>query len=153
MDGLPLHPALVHFPIAMGLVIPIVGAALLVATRRDDALVGRALWLPAGLQFLCVVLAFFAQRTGDEDHHLVEDFVDRALIHAHEEAGEVAFISAGVTLLVWFVAAVAKNPGLGRKAGWAAVAVGLVAMGLALRAGKLGGELVYLHGAAQAFTQ
>ena len=151
MDGMPLHPALVHFPIAFALLTPFLGAALLWWTRERDNLAREALRIPAVLQLVTTVAAFGAQRTGDEEHHEVEDVVERALIHAHEESGELFFIACIATALVWFASAVATKPGVARKAAVVAVLVGLVAAGLGLRAGHMGGELVYLHGAAEAW--
>ena len=151
MNGLPLHPAIVHFPLAFAVLVPLLGVAVLLWTRERDALTMEALRLPAGLQLITLVAAFFAQRTGDEDHHQVEDVVERALIHAHEEAGELFFIATGVTMLLWFAAAVSTRADVARKAAMLAVVAGLVAAGLGLRAGEKGGELVYHHGAADAW--
>ncbi|MCO4771033.1 MAG: hypothetical protein KDA24_13445 [Deltaproteobacteria bacterium] len=151
MNGLPLHPAIVHFPIAFAVLIPFLGAAFLLWTRENDSLAQQLLRVPAVLQVVTAIVAFIAQRTGDEDHHQVEDFVDRALIHEHEEAGELFFIGSIVTAVFWFASAVAKKPDMARKAAITAVVVGLVAAGLGLRAGEMGGELVFIHGGAEAW--
>ena len=153
MNDLPLHPSLVHFPIALAVLVPILGALLLLGTRRDDATAHRAFRLPTLAQAAALLFGLAAQRTGDGDHHEVEKFVDRAIIHAHEEAGELFLITAGVTLVLWFAAAAAARVDLGRKVAVAAVVVGIVGGGLALRAGHKGGELVYRYGAAGAYTQ
>ena len=151
MNELPLHPAIVHFPIAFALLIPFLGAGFLLWTRENDSLVQQVLRVPLALQVVTVVAGFVAQRTGDEEHHRVEDVVDRGLIHEHEEAGELFFIACIVTLLAWFASAVAKEPDLARKAAILAVVLGLVTAALGLRAGEMGGELVYIHGAAEAW--
>jgi len=151
MNGLPLHPAVVHIPIAFALLIPFLGAVFLMWTREEDALAQRILRVPAVLQAITVVAAFGAQRTGDEDHHKVEEFVDRALIHEHEEAGELFFIACIVTLLPWFASAIAKRADVARKSAITGILFGLVAAWLAVRAGDLGGALVYHHGAAEAW--
>lgn len=151
MNGLPLHPAIVHIPIAFALLVPFLGAVFLMMTREEDSLAQRLLRVPAGLQLVTVVGAFFAQRTGDEDHHRVEDFVDKALIHEHEEAGELFFIACIVTLLPWFASAIAKEADVARKSAITGILCGLVAAWLAVRAGDLGGALVYHHGAAEAW--
>jgi uncharacterized membrane protein len=151
MNGLPLHPAIVHFPIAFALLVPVLGAAVLWWTRQRDELAREALRIPAALQAVVAVGCFFAQRTGDDEHHEVEDVVDRALIHAHEESGELFLIVSLVTLVAWFASAVAGRVALARKAALVAVVLGIVAAGLGLRAGHKGGELVYEHGAAEAW--
>jgi len=152
MNGLPLHPAIVHFPLALSVIVPLLGVALLVWTRRNDDLAVQVLRIPAALQILTVLGAFAAQRTGDDDHHIVEEIVDRNLIGEHEDAGELFFIALGVTLVIWFASAAAKRPAVARKAAIVAVVAGLVAAGLGLRAGELGGALVYHHGAAGAWA-
>ena len=38
MNGLPLHPAIVHFPLAFALLVPLLGIAILISTRDRDAL-------------------------------------------------------------------------------------------------------------------
>ncbi len=151
MNELPLHPAIVHFPIAFALLIPFLGAGFILWTRENDSLVQQVLRVPLVLQVVTVIAGFVAQRTGDEDHHRVEDFVDRGLIHEHEEAGELFFIACIVTMLAWFASAAAKKPDLARKAAITAVILGLVTAALGIRAGEMGGELVYIHGAAEAW--
>ena len=151
MDGLPWHPSVVHFPLVLAVLVPFLGMLLWWSTRTEDSLAARAFRLPLLAQGIALVTAIIAQRTGDSDHHRVEDVVDRALIHAHEDAGELFTIATGVVFAVWFAAALAREAGVARKAAIVAIALGLAAAGLGLRAGHGGGELVYTHGAAEAW--
>lgn len=151
MNGLPWHPSIVHFPLALAVLTPVLGAILWWATRSDDGLAQRAFRLPFAAQVVALITAIIAQRTGDGDHHRVEEVVDRALIHAHEQAGEFFTIATGVVLAAWFASAAAKEAKVARNAAILAILLGLVAAGLGLRAGHFGGELVYTHGAAEAW--
>jgi uncharacterized membrane protein len=149
----PLHPAIVHLPLGVALIVPLVALALTFALWR-----GRwptSVWgLVVGLQVLVVGGAGFAMRTGEQEEDRVEHVVAHKLIHEHEEKAEafmgsawaVLFLSAGVLLA-------RRKPALMRGLG-VATSVGAVAMaGLGLNAGRAGGELVYVHGAAKAYQQ
>jgi uncharacterized membrane protein len=149
----PLHPAIVHLPLGVALVLPLVALALTVAMWRGRLPTG--IWgLVVGLQVLVVGGAGFAMRTGEQEEDRVEHVVAKKLIHEHEEKAEafmgsawaVLFLSAGVLF-------VRRKPGLVRALS-AATTVGAVAMaGLGMNAGKAGGELVYVHGAAKAYQE
>jgi len=57
----------------------------------------------------------------------------------------------GVVLAIWFASALAREAKVARTAAAIAIAVGILAAGLGMRAGHAGGELVYTHGAAKAW--
>ncbi len=151
MDGLPWHPAIVHLPLSLAVLIPLLGGTLWWVARKDDQLAGWVFRLPLGAQIMALVTAIISQRTGDADHSRVKEVVDIAIIHAHEEAGEMFTIACGVVLAIWFASAAAREAKVARTAALIAIVAGLVAGGLGLRAGHLGGELVYTHGAAEAW--
>lgn len=152
MDLLPLHPKLVHLPIALSVMMPFVAGGISAAMRRE--------WLPARAWVLVVVLqavlplsGLAAANTGETDEERVEDVVPREAIAEHEQAANW-FIAAtsGVLGLALVVLAV-KAPGA-RQALIAATLVGSVfVMFIAQRVGELGGELVYKHNAAKAYLQ
>ncbi len=150
MQTLLFHPKLVHVPIALGILMPLLAFGILLAWWRK--------WLPrqswfiaVALQGILVVSAIAALRTGHVEGERVEQFVAGALIEQHEEAAE-AFVwtSAGVLGLMLLGGVLgARREALPLAA---AAAVGtLVALGLAYRTGQAGGSLVYEHGAAQAY--
>jgi uncharacterized membrane protein len=149
----PLHPAIVHLPLGVSLVIPLIALALTVALWRGRLPAG--VWgLVVGLQVLVVGGAGFAMRTGEQEEDRVEHVVAKKLIHEHEEKAEafmgsawaVLFLSAGVLF-------VRSKPTV-MRALCAATTVGAVAMaGLGVNAGRAGGELVYVHGAAKAYME
>lgn len=151
MEALLFHPKLVHVPIALGVLMPLVAGALLLAWWRKW-LPPRAWLLAAGLQLVLVVSGTFAIRSGEAEEERVEQVVPEAAIEHHEEAAE-AFVwaSAGVLMAMLAATALAKRgPGLSLAA--AATAGTLVVLGLGYRTGQAGGRLVYEHGAAQAYV-
>ena len=146
----PLHPAVVHFPVALSVLIPFVAAAGLWATLRKGA--HRALWAPVvAVSLLLTASAWVALETGQDQEEAVEGVVSESLIHGHEEAAEGLLAGSAVLAVVILAGLV---PGaLGKGARYAAVPVALVVLALAFRVGKSGGELVYTHGAAAAYVQ
>ncbi|MDX1647914.1 MAG: hypothetical protein R3304_12280, partial [Longimicrobiales bacterium] len=99
MTPQPLHPAVVHFPIVLGMLLPLVAVAPLVAARKGVAT--RKAWLPT--LALAVGLAFSswaALQTGESEKEVVERVVAESVIHEHEEAAELFFrLSVGTMVL------------------------------------------------------
>lgn len=147
MSTLPLHPAVVHLPLALALLSPFVAAAAAWFTLRSGA---RAPWL-ALVATLGVALGggFAAMNTGESDEERVERVVAESLIEEHEEAAKVFMASLGLALVL----AIGGTfmPGAARKGlVFATIVATIGAAGLGLRTGHQGGELVYTHGAAAA---
>ncbi len=151
MGSLPLHPIIVHVPIALGVLMPFIALGTLLAWWRDrlpnGAWVGVVL-----LQMALVGAGIAAMETGEDEEERVESVVAERFIEQHEEAAEVFVWGAGGALVLAVLALLL--PGTGVKRWTALVAVG--AMGLVTflgyRVGEAGGELVYRHGAASAYT-
>ena len=146
----PLHPAVVHFPIVLAVLLPLIAGAGLYATLRKGAV--RALWAPVvAFSVLLTASAWLAVETGGDQEDAVEDVVSESVIHGHEEAAE-GLLAGSAVLAVVILAGLAPGM-LGKGARYAAVPVALVVLALAFRVGKSGGELVYTHGAAAAYVQ
>lgn len=146
----PLHPAVVHFPIVLAFLLPIVAivSLILIQQRRSPA---RS-WLWAVLVAASLFgSSWLALRTGEAQEERVEELVPETAIHDHEEAAELFLILSGFSVLL-FAAGLAKGR-LGLVARYAGVAAALVVLTAGYRVGSLGGELVYRHGAAQAYVQ
>ncbi len=146
----PVHPAVVHLPIALAILIP--GLALLAALSiRREFLPSRSWWAVVLLQALLVGSAYLATETGENEEERVERVIEHDLIHDHEEAAERFLLAAAITLApVGLGLLSGRRGGIGRL-----VHIGFSALVLAaaLSTGRLGGELVYRHGAAEAYTQ
>ena len=144
----PLHPAVVHLPMALAILIPgfaILGIGLI--TKRY--LPPRSWSLIVLLQALLVGFAWLALETGEEQADRVERVVAEQHIEAHEEAAERFLILAGIGLLINAAGFLPERKGsLGRIAGTVA---SLVVLAAGVSTGRLGGELVYEHGAANAY--
>ncbi len=133
-----LHPQLVHFVIALGLV----GVVL-----RLASLVARAAWLSpaaAALILLSAGASVLAAKSGDDAHPPAERIPGaREAVQLHEHWGErtrnVLLAVAGLELLALGLA----SRRAGRPLRFVAAAGGLAAAYCIYRTGDLGGDLVY----------
>ncbi len=146
---MPLHPALVHLPIGLALVLGVVLAALAWLSRADTA--PRAIWWVGVLLATIVAASALASSSAGEDEALrLRDTIPHAAIEAHDDAaGYFTFASVLVAVLA-LVAGVAAKSRIRRMLQITAAASAFLLIPLALRTGYLGGELVWVHGAARA---
>lgn len=151
MDLTPLHPKIVHLPIALAVLMPLLAAGLLAAWRLGT-LPRRTWWIAVMLQVLLVGSGVASLRTGEADEEKVERLVGEQPIEAHEEAAERFVWGAGVVLLLAVAAAAMKGEKAGTAIALATVAGTVVVLFLGYRTGEAGGHLVYQHGAASAFV-
>jgi len=151
MSTLPLHPKVVHLPMALAVLIPLLSAGLLTAWWKGW--LERRAWLVVVLlQALLVGSGVLALRTGEDEEERVEQVVPEQALEHHEEAAETFVIGAGVVLLVVGAAALVPAEGPALAVGIVGLAGSLLVLGLGVRVGEAGGRLVYEHGAARAYT-
>ncbi len=156
MSELPLHPIIVHFPVVLAMLAPLLALALLIVLLRRRASLGLA-WLVASLFAGLAVSSFVAMETGELDEARVEAITGEGPLERHEEAAELLMVLAVVGAAVATVGGlVAASEGAAR----ARIPVALVTLAAggavafaAVRAGHSGGELVYVHGAALAHVK
>ena len=145
----PLHPAVVHFPVVLAVLLPIFAAGALWTIRRGST--PRKAWtIPVGLALALTLSSWVAVLTGEAQDERVESVVAEQPLEAHEEAAE-AFLTASAVLAALTIAGL-----IGGRPGGAArmlATVGAAALVVAAaRVGHSGGELVYRHGAASAYV-
>lgn len=148
---MPLHPQLVHLPIALAVILPFLSLGIVVAWARG-AFARNVFVIVVLLQAVLAGGAIAASRSGEAEEHEVEEIVGHDAIEKHEEAGNLLVISSIVLLLLGIpVLRIADE----RRARMLAtvVTVGMCASAwFAYRAGHEGGELVYELGATDAYT-
>jgi uncharacterized membrane protein len=105
-----------------------------------------------GLQLAIVITGYVALESGENEEDVVEKVVSKKLIHEHEEAAEI-FVGSAVISLVLSVAVFFIRKDIGFLIKMGIVFTSLVSCFLAYRTGKFGGELVYKHGAASAYSE
>jgi len=145
----PLHPAVVHFPIVLVVLLPIVAvAALLLIRRGADA---RRTWIPVLIMALSLAGAsWLAVETGQHEEDTVEEVVAGGAIHEHEEAAERFLLLSGVLGLLAVGGLMTGTKGHVARSVVTVAAALLVVAGY--QVGHTGGELVYEHGAASAYA-
>lgn len=138
MFGLELHPAVVHYPIALG----VIGAVALLAyaiLRRE-----WLRWVGPILLTLALAGAGAAYFSGKSAQDRAENIgVPGAEITRHESTAIWGIgVLALATLLGWATAG-------GRRGVWMAAPVAVIAAGIILYAAHLGGKLVFIYGAGR----
>lgn len=151
MDLLPLHPKIVHLPIALAVIMPLLTAGLL-AAWRFDALPRRTWCIAVLLQVLLFGSGIASLRTGGAEEERVERLVGEVPMRAHEEAAERFVWATGVVLLLIVGAATTRNERVAHGIALAASVATLVVLLLGYCTGEAGGRLVYEHGAANAYV-
>lgn len=145
----PLHPAIVHFPIVLAVLLPIFAAVAMWTIGRGTT--PRRGWAaPVGLAAALALSAWLAVQTGEAQEEQVERVVAEQPLHAHEEAAETFLVASGVLALVIATGLIGGRAGTIARGLGTAAAVAFV--GLAAWVGHSGGELVYRHGAASAYA-
>lgn len=151
MDSLLFHPKLVHIPIALAVLMPLVAGGLALAWWRK--------WLPwrgwlvaVALQVVLLGSSVLALRTGDAQADRVERVVPETFIEQHEEAAETFAWATGGVLALMIGAALLRSRRAALPLAALATIGTLAVTGLGYRVGEAGGRLVYQHGAAQAYT-
>jgi len=147
--SLPYHPLIVHFPVAISVILPILSTLILYFIMKKSF--SSQLWIIALVfQGLTVATGYLALETGEMDEEKVEKVLSKKLIHEHEEAAEI-FVGASVIVFVLGVLSLFIKESYRSKLRIASSVLSLVLPLLVYRAGHLGGELVYKHGAGNAF--
>lgn len=145
----PLHPAVVHFPIALAALLPLSALVALWAIRRGARPL-HAWALPVAFAVLLSGSSWLALETGEAEEDRVEAVVPEAAIHDHEEAAERFLLLAGVVTLVSLVGLAGGTVG---TAGRLLATVGtVVVLAAGVQVGRAGGELVYHYNAGAAYS-
>lgn len=145
----PLHPAVVHFPIVLIVLLPFVAAGALWAIR-GGARPARAWAVPVAAAAALTLSSWVAVETGEGEEEKVEPVVAEASLDRHEEDAERFLLLSGVLLVITAAGLLRGVPGRAARLGATAGALGLMALGA--QVGHSGGNLVYRDGAASAYT-
>ena len=149
--SLPLHPIVVHVPLALAVLLPAAGAAVLLAWRRGW-LPGRTWVLVVAMQAALLGGGFLALQTGEADEERAERFVPNAALESHEQTGKIFLAAGALVFVLSLLPLIARRESLRQAAAGATIAGSLGVAFLAVRTGHGGGELVYRHQAAAAYA-
>lgn len=149
MVDLPLHPALVHIPVGVALLIPLLAVAALVQIWSVEHARRSGWLLVVAAQAFALAGGLAAARTGEDDEERVERIVAKAKIEEHEDGAEV-FNGLAAAALIAGGAALTLRRRARRTAALLSLVLSIAAAGQAVRVGHSGGTLVYREGAAAA---
>lgn len=148
MDQLLFHPKVVHLPIALGILMPLVAGGAALAWWRGW--LDRRVWvIVLLLQAALAGSGLAAMNTGETEEERIEEVVPKPYIEAHEEAAEAFVWGSAIVLALMLLPFVLPARRLRAAAAVAGCVGTLVVFGLGYRTGEAGGRLVYQHGAAQ----
>jgi len=136
----PLHPAVVHFPIVLMILLPVVALGALWAIRRGAAPL-RAWAIPVALAAGLTLSAWAAVETGESQGEQVADTLGKQAVESHEEAAERFLLLSGVVLVVTGAGLLRGIVGRAARVVGTVATLGLVAAGY--QVGHSGGRLVY----------
>ena len=142
MNGLPLHPAIVHLPLGLAVVAPLLALGIAIAIRRG-ALPARSWLIVVGLQAALFAGGLAALRTGEQDEERVEDRVAESVIDRHEALAERFVWSAGGTLALGTAVLVLRSHPATAGLMAATTLATLVTAGAGLQVGHTGGAIVH----------
>lgn len=149
MNPTPLHPLIVHLPLALVFILPVL--TLLVALFIKKGQFTPQTWLViVGLQVFMLGTAYLAMEAGEQEEMLVERVTGKLPIEDHEEMAEMLVAGAVVATALTVVGHLIK-PGFRFYMQLGCVLAMLANVWLAWRTGASGGALVYKFGAANAY--
>lgn len=146
---MPLHAGLVHLPLGLVFLLPLLALGVLFAISR--AWLPRSAWVGVVLiSALTLGVAVTAKQAGEQEADRLAAALPTAALDAHAKAADF-FIGALAVMTLLAGALLFVRRELPFRLGVAAVSVAYFAvLGIGFRTARLGGELVYVHHAAMA---
>ena len=151
MTSLPLHPAIVHLPLGLAFVMPVLAAGFAWALWKGRTKTGAWVTIVA-LQAVLLGAGLVAMNTGEREEDRVERVVPEIALERHEEFAEQFVWATGGTLLLAGLVLLFRKPTVARTLSAATVVGTLVVAAAAVRVGHAGGRLVYEHNAGAAYS-
>jgi len=144
-----LHPAIVHVPVGLALILPLLVAGLALARWREW-LRPRSWVIVVTLQALILGGALLAEQTGEALEEHGEQIAGEQAVEAHEEVAETFTVAAGVSFVLFASVLFVRARRPSAVLLLTSVGASLLVAFLAARAGQMGGEIT--HGRDLAFN-
>jgi len=151
VNSVPLHPALVHLPLGLAFVLPALAIGFAWAMWKGK--IQPRAWLAIVLlQAVLLGAGLVALKSGHNEEDRVESVVSESALQRHEALAEQFLWITGITLVAAGVVLVLRRPGAVQALTAVTVLGTFLVAGAAVRVGHAGGQLVYVHNAAAAYT-
>lgn len=146
---IPLHPFLAHIPLVLALFMPIIlGVSIFLIFKKKVP--SQGWWVAVCIQLLVVIFSYIALSSGEAEEDLVANYVSKSFISKHENMAEV-FSGLSVILLGVLIVTNFVEEKVAKKLRIIAALFSVVPLGMGLYTGRLGGEIAYAYGGAQAY--
>lgn len=143
LGEVPVHPLLVHLPIALILLAPFLGLGLLLLLRKEP--VQSGLWRILVFWHILLTFSIYAAMTaGEWEREKIVDPVAISRIQAHEDAATLLLLFSLPAIAVAALGIRENSRTFFMRIGLIVVQVFLLL--LCVRTAHLGGELVYRYG-------
>jgi uncharacterized membrane protein len=135
MGNIPLHPLVVHFPIALFML----GSLLLVLSYWKKDVFRKATYSVLGFGFVSGIIAYLSGDGGEEYGRKYLSGVNHAAVDKHETVAMLSMVTYGALLAVFIVRKFVPSKY------WAVAEIALAAAGLVfiVLTGHYGGQMVY----------
>lgn len=148
--NVPFHPIIAHFPLVLACILPVL-VLIFAYMIKIEKMSPRGWVLIIGLQLVTTITGYVALETGENEEATVQKVVEKTYIQQHESQAEI-FVGTTVVALALAIGAFFVKKELQLSVQFAVALVGILAAFFAYKTGKLGGELVYGHGAGAAYS-
>ena len=113
MTSLPLHPAIVHIPLGLAFVMPLLAIGFAWALWTGRVKMGAWATIVA-LQAVLLGAGLVAMNTGEHEEDRIERVVPESVIEQHEELAEQFVWATGTTLLLAGLVLLLRKPAVAR---------------------------------------
>ena len=151
MTSIPVHPALVHLPLGLALVLPVLAIGFSWALWKGS--ISPRVWLAiVVLQAVLLGSGLVALRAGLHEEDRVESTVPKTALERHEALAEQFLWIAALTLVPAGAVLAVRRPGAVQALTVATVLGSFLTTAAAVRVGHAGGQLVFVHNAGAAYV-
>lgn len=150
MFNIPLHPAIVHIPIALAMLMPLFIIVIWFSIHKK-LLPAKSWGLIVGLQALLFFSSFLALETGEMEEEKVEKIIPESIIEHHEQMAKIFVGFSGGIAFIMLIGTFLPS----RFKKTSRITSLILASGnliLCIWLGHSGGELVYRYDAASIYT-
>ncbi len=143
---MPLHPAIVHLPLALTFILPALILVFIWAIRSGK--MSREMWVViVGLQLVITASGYIALETGETDEEKVAQVAGILLMQTHEQTAEI-FVGTTVVSLAVGVVAFFLQVQFQIYARVGVLIISLLSCVFALKTSQNGTEIVYAQNGA-----
>lgn len=153
-SGLPLHPIMVHMPMALVILLPVITLIAFFVFKKSENITGKKMMVYVGIFHLFLTIStFISLETGEAEEDRVERVVAERYIEIHEHKAEAFMSATSIALVAVFIAAFLFADKFFTPTMIMVMLMQGVLIYLGYQVGHSGGELVYIHNSASVHSE